>query len=132
MATDHDFVEYVHEQSGLGPALMHKKMFGEYGLYFDGRMALVAADNRLFLKPTEAGRALLPHVVEAPIFPGSKNWFAIDEWLDDNELLQKLIRVTAAELPLPKPKPVKKTSTKPAKPTLRKAVKKTPSGKAPS
>ncbi len=123
MATDRDFIEYVHEQSGLGAALTYRKMFGEYGLYFDGRMVLVAADNRLFLKPTEAGRALLPSVVEAPIYPGSKNWFVIDEWLDDRDLLQQLVRATATELPLPKPKAAKRTSRKTSKKIVKKAAK---------
>jgi TfoX/Sxy family transcriptional regulator of competence genes len=83
-------------------------MFGEYGIYFDGKIVAVAADNSLFLKPTEAGRALLPNVVEAPPYPEAKNWFQIDEYLDDTELLQRLIRVTADALPVPKPKAAKK------------------------
>lgn len=108
MSTDTDFIEYVHEQAGLGGELVSKKMFGEYGIYFDGKIVAVAADNSLFLKPTEAGRALLPNVVEAPPYPEAKNWFQIDEYLDDTELLQRLIRVTADALPVPKPKAAKK------------------------
>jgi TfoX/Sxy family transcriptional regulator of competence genes len=112
MATDNDFITYVHEQTGLAGALTSKKMFGEYGIYFDGKIIALAADNRFFLKPTAAGRALLPNVVEAPPYPGAKNWFVIDEYLDDTDLLQKLIRATAAELPAPKPKPAKKAAKK--------------------
>jgi TfoX/Sxy family transcriptional regulator of competence genes len=108
MSTDTDFIEYVHEQAGLGGSLTSKKMFGEYGIYFDGKIVAVAADNSLFLKPTDAGRALLPNVVEAPPYPEAKNWFQIDEYLDDTELLQRLIRVTADALPVPKPKAAKK------------------------
>ena len=36
MASDRDFVEYVANQAGLGGALTHKKMFGEYALYLNG------------------------------------------------------------------------------------------------
>jgi TfoX/Sxy family transcriptional regulator of competence genes len=108
MSTDTDFIEYVHEQAGLGGALTSKKMFGEYGIYFDGKIVAVAADNSLFLKPTDAGRVLLPNVVEAQPWPEAKAWFVLDEFLDDTELLQKLIRATADALPAPKPKPVKK------------------------
>lgn len=114
MATDRDFIEYVHEQAGLGGALAYRKMFGEYGIYFDGKIVALAADNRLFLKPTEAGRALLPTVVEAPPYPEAKNWLVIDEYIDDTELLQRLIRSTADALPAPKPKPAKKTAGKAA------------------
>ncbi len=128
MATDRNFIEYVHEQSGLGDALTFRKMFGEYGLYFDGRMPLVAADNRLFLKPTQAGRALVPRLVEEPFYPGSALWFVIDECIDDSDLLQRLIRATAAELPLPAPKSAKKSkkSRKATKKSEKIAAKKAP------
>lgn len=112
MATDRGFIEYVHEQAGLGDLLAYRKMFGEYGLYLDGKIVAVAADNRVFLKPTPAGRALLPTVVEAPPYPGAKNWLVIDEFLDDTDLLQRVLRATADELPAPKPKPAKKPADK--------------------
>ncbi len=108
MSTDTDFIAYVHEQAGLGDGLVSKKMFGEYGIYLDGRIVAVAADNSLFLKPTDAGRALLPNVVEAQPWPEAKSWFVLDEYLDDTELLQRLLRATADALPAPKAKPAKK------------------------
>jgi len=108
MSTDTDFIEYVHEQAGLGSRLASKKMFGEYGIYLDGKIVAVAADNSLFLKPTDAGRALLPNVVEAPPYPEAKNWFVLDEFLDDTELLQRLLQTTFDALPAPKIKTAKK------------------------
>ena len=108
MATDSDFIGYIHEQAGLEERLTHKRMFGEYGIYFDGKIVAVAADNSLFLKPTDAGRALLPNVVEAQPWPEAKSWFVLDEYLDDTELLQRLRRATADALPAPKAKPAKK------------------------
>ena len=117
MSTDTDFIAYVHEQAGFGVDLVSKKMFGEYGIYFDGRIVAVAADNSLFLKPTDAGRALLQNVVEAQPWPEAKPWLVLDEYLDDTELLQRLIRATADALPAPgasrqpkagNPKPAKK------------------------
>lgn len=101
MATDRSFIEYVLEQAGLPEALTYRKMFGEYGLYCDGKFVAVAADNTLFLKPTEAGRRLLPSVAEGRPYPGAKPWFVIDETLDDPDLLRRLLVATAAELPLP-------------------------------
>ena len=35
MATDADFIAYVHEQAGLRARLTHRRMFGEYALYVD-------------------------------------------------------------------------------------------------
>ncbi|KAF1710023.1 TfoX domain-containing protein [Pseudoxanthomonas kalamensis DSM 18571] len=104
MATDRDFVDYVHEQTGLGERLTYKRMFGEYALYLDGKVVAFACDNSLFLKPTTAGRSLLPRVTEGPPYPGAKMYLLLDEFLDDGELLQRLVEATAAELPAPKPK----------------------------
>jgi hypothetical protein len=51
---------------------------------------------------------LLPNVVEAQPWPEAKAWFVLDEFLDDTDLLQRLIRATADALPAPKPKAAKK------------------------
>ena len=104
MATDQSFVEHLQSQSGLGHGLSFKKMFGEYALYFQGKVVAFACDNQLYLKPTEQGRALIGKVSEHPPYPGGKLYFLIDEQLEDRDLLGKLFRVTADALPLPKPK----------------------------
>jgi TfoX/Sxy family transcriptional regulator of competence genes len=102
MATDPDFIEYVHAQSGLGEALSSKKMFGEYALYLDGKVVGLACDNQLFLKPTAAGRALLHEVIEQPPYPGAKPHYLLADALEDTDALQRLLRATADALPMPK------------------------------
>lgn len=125
MATDSDFIEYIHEQAGFGARLTHKKMFGEYSLYLDGKVVAFACDNSLLLKPTEAGRALLPTVTPGKPYPDAKDYYVLDEFLDDTELLQRVLQATADVLPQPKPKPAKGASGKAAKKTtLKKAPKK--------
>jgi TfoX/Sxy family transcriptional regulator of competence genes len=54
MSTDRDFIDYVAEQIGLGSRLSHRKMFGEYALYVDGKVVAFACDNSLFVKPSAA------------------------------------------------------------------------------
>jgi TfoX/Sxy family transcriptional regulator of competence genes len=81
-----------------------KKMFGEYGIYCDGTLVALACDNRLFVKPTEAGRAILRRVVEAPPYPGAKAAFVVEDGIDDPEYLAHLIRVTREALARPGPK----------------------------
>lgn len=115
MATDSDYIDYIHEQAGFGARLTHKKMFGEYSLYLDGKVVAFACDNSLLLKPTEAGRALLPQVTPGKPYPDAKDYYVLDEFLDDTELLQRVLQATADVLPLPKPKPAKKTGGKAAK-----------------
>ena len=85
-----------------------KKMFGEYGVYAQGKMFGVICDNRLFIKPTTAGRAYIGNVVEAPPYEGAKPSFLIDDQLEDARWLTRLVQLTVKELPEPKPKKPKK------------------------
>lgn len=103
MASKIEFVEYVCEQLSGGGEITYKKMFGEYGLYCDGKSVGVICDDQLFLKKTDAGAAILPDCPEAPPYPGAKPSLLIES-LDDRELMARLIRATWEELPFPKPK----------------------------
>jgi len=50
-----------------------KRMFGEYGLYCEGKLVALACDDQLFVKVTEAGRAWPGDAVElAPAYPSAK------------------------------------------------------------
>ncbi|MBO9674640.1 MAG: TfoX/Sxy family protein [Sphingobacteriaceae bacterium] len=104
MASDQKFVDFVIDQIGYPGQVTYKKMFGEYGLYFDQKLFALVCDNKLFLKPTLSGRAYITDVVEAPPYPGAKNQFLIEEQLEDRDWLKKLVSITVAELPEPKPK----------------------------
>jgi TfoX/Sxy family transcriptional regulator of competence genes len=104
MASDLDFVEYVVDQLAEDCKVTWRKMFGEYGLYSHGKIFALICDNRLYVKPTDRGRAYIGEVVEAPAYPGAKPSFLIEDQVDDRDWLSELVRVTAAELPDPKPK----------------------------
>jgi TfoX/Sxy family transcriptional regulator of competence genes len=109
VGTEASFVEYVCEQAGL-PGLASRKMFGEYALYYDGKVVALACDNQLFLKPTEAGRQLLERTAEGFPYPGAKAHWRLDDEIEQRELLRRLFVATADALPLPKPKPPKAAS----------------------
>ena len=79
-------------------------MFGEYGIYSDGKIFGLICDNKLFLKPTESGRKFIGDVVEAPAYKGAKPSFLIEDKLEDREWLSELIRISVKELPMPKAK----------------------------
>ena len=117
MASDIDTVTYIVDQSGLGSRLTSKRMFGEYALYLDTKVVAFVCDNRLYLKPTEAGRALLGTPTEAPAYPGSKNYFLLEEELESPPLLRAALETTGAAVPLPKPKP--KSKPKPRAPAAK-------------
>lgn len=106
MGTERSFVDYVTELAGLGSRLTHKKMFGEYALYLDGKVVAFACDNSLFIKPSKAVATLAPDLPQGPPYPGAKDYPIADELLDDPEALRRLLEETAALMPLPKPKKV--------------------------
>ena len=108
MASDQSFVDYVVDQFQDDCGVTYRKMFGEYGLYSNGKIFGVICDNRLFVKPTEGGRAFIRDVIEAPPYPGAKPSLLIEDRIDDSEWLSELVRITTRELPAPKPKKRKK------------------------
>lgn len=107
MASDKDFVEFVVDQIRNAGEISYRKMFGEYAVYCDGKVVALICDNHLFVKPTESGRAFIGDVVEAPPYQGAKLYFLIEDQLEDSEWISELIRISAAELPLPKPRKAK-------------------------
>lgn len=104
MASDQGTVDFILDQISEAGTVIAKKMFGEYAIYVDGKVAAMVCDNRLFVKPTAAGRAHIGDAVEGSPYPGAKPCFLIEDRIDDREWLSELIRVTAKELPEPKPK----------------------------
>ncbi|MDH5609225.1 MAG: TfoX/Sxy family protein [Cyclobacteriaceae bacterium] len=104
MASDQNFMEYVVGQIEHAGQITYLKMFGEYGLYSDGKIFAVVCDNTLFIKPTEKGKAFIRDVVEAPPYPGAKPSLLIGDKIEDREWLSELVRITVAELPEPKKK----------------------------
>jgi TfoX/Sxy family transcriptional regulator of competence genes len=104
MASDEEFVRYVAEQIEGAGAIRYRKMFGEYALYCNEKVVALICDNQLFVKPTESARTYIGNVVEAPPYQGAKNFFLIEDGLEDREWLGKVIHLTEQELPLPKPK----------------------------
>jgi len=104
MGSDQGYVDYVVDQIDASCDVTYKKMFGEYGLYSSGKLFGLVCDNRLFVKPTEGGRAHIGDVVEAPPYPGAKPSYLIGDELEDREWLSELVRITVRELPEAKPK----------------------------
>jgi TfoX/Sxy family transcriptional regulator of competence genes len=104
MATDPSFAAYVAEQgSGAGDVVV-RRMFGEYGVHVDGVFVALVCDDQCFLKPTDAVRAMLGAVDEAPPYPGAKPYLRLGAELEDRERFARLLAATAAALPPAKPK----------------------------
>lgn len=111
MASQQSCVDFILEQIAEAGVVSAKKMFGEYGIYCDGKIVALVCDDQLFVKPTTAGKEFMGTFVEGFPYPGAKPYLLIfgEKW-DDSEWLANLIKASASELPLPQKKPPKKKS----------------------
>lgn len=105
MATKKSTIDYLLEQLAEAGVVSARKMFGEYAIYCDGKVVALVCDDELYVKPTKVAKKIISNVHEAPPYPGAKPYYLIsgDQW-EDADWLTDLIRLSVAELPLPKPK----------------------------
>ena len=101
MASNADFVQYIVDQCSGAGEIVAKKMFGDYGIYCNGKIFGLICDDRFYLKPTEAGRALLRKEELRPPYDSAKDYFYIAD-VDNRDYLSSLVRETYKALPEPK------------------------------
>ncbi len=114
MPSQQSIVDFIASQMAAAGDVSARKMFGEYGIWCDGKSVALVCDDQLFVKPTLPGRAFVGEdCMEAPAYRGAKPSLVIDadRW-DDADWMARLIAVTAAALPLPKPKKAKPAQTR--------------------
>ncbi len=110
MATEQRTIDVLLELLAPVAGLSARKMFGEYALQCESKTVALVCDDQLFVKPTAGGRAFVGEPDEAPPYTGAKSSFRIDaESWDNSDWLCELLRITIAEVPMPKPKKPKKS-----------------------
>ena len=103
MASNADFVQFIADQCSGAGEIVTKKMFGDYGIYCNGKIFGLICDDRFYLKPTEAASTLLKKKELLPPYEGAKDYFYIAD-VDDRDYLSILVRETCKALPEPKKK----------------------------
>lgn len=101
MANNADFVQYITDQCSGAGEIVAKKMFGDYGVYCNGKIFGLVCDDCFYLKPTEAVRDLLLQVEMRPPYEGAKPYYYIAD-VNDRDYLVMLVRETCKHLPEPK------------------------------
>jgi TfoX/Sxy family transcriptional regulator of competence genes len=101
---ENSFVQFVVDQIQDAGSVSCKSMFGGYAIYCNGKVVALICDDQFFVKPTVSGRKMIGKANEKPPYPGAKPYFLIEDKIEDSEWIGELIRVTAEELPEPKPK----------------------------
>lgn len=97
MASNPDLVQYIVDQCSGAGEVKARKMFGDYGIYCNGKIFGLICDNGLYIKPTDTGRQLLRTEELRPPYPGAKPYFYIDD-VDDRDYLSALVKTTCAAL----------------------------------
>lgn len=103
MASNADFVQYIIDQCSGAGEVTAKKMFGDYGIYCNGKIFGLICDDKLYIKPTDDGRQLLGTIEMRPPYEGAKDYFYIAD-VDDHAFLARLVQQTYKSLPEPKPR----------------------------
>ena len=96
MASSMSYVEFVMEQLAGAGTITFRRMFGEYGLYCDGKYFACVCNDRLLVKITAPGEALLPDCPRGVPYEGGGEMLLPD--VEDRETLMELARVTCAEI----------------------------------
>jgi TfoX/Sxy family transcriptional regulator of competence genes len=84
--------------------ISYKFMFGGYALYCEEKVVALLCNEKLFIKPTEAGKSFVSDFIEDMPYEGAKPYILIEDKIDDKSWLGKLVAITAKELPAPKAK----------------------------
>lgn len=119
MANSADYIEYLIEQMAELGFIEAKRMFGGHGIYCDGRMFGLVADDTLFLKVDAQNRALFEAEELEPFRFEKKDgevavmsyWEAPGAALDDQDILLEWARYgveAALRAPVKPKKPRKK------------------------
>ena len=106
MSTRPETLDFLLDQIGALPAVRTRRMFGEYCVYLHEKPTAFVCDDQLFVKITDAGRAVLGQ----PVLGAPYHWvqtphylLSADRW-DDRDALHAAVMATAGALPCPKPR----------------------------
>lgn len=103
MPSSKEYLDFILEQlSGL-EEISHKKMMGEYIIYYKEKIIGGIYDDRFLVKPTKSAIELMLDATYEIPYEGAKEMLLVDN-VDSKDFLAKLFNAMYDELPLPKKK----------------------------
>ena len=100
MSSTNQYLEFVLDLLGELDDVAHRKMMGEYVLYYRGKVIGGIYDDRFLLKVTPASERLLPDAPRAPPYEGAKEMLLVE--VEDRGTLHDVVDAMWEELPAPK------------------------------
>ncbi|TAH31665.1 TfoX family protein [Candidatus Saccharibacteria bacterium] len=99
MSTRQDTVDFILENLAALD-VSARKMFGEYALYCEGKVAAFVCDDTLFVKILPENSELAQGLETGQAYPGSKPYYVVPgDRIEDPRWLQELIQITARAVP---------------------------------
>jgi TfoX N-terminal domain. len=74
-------------------------MFGEYMVYVRDKPLFIVCDDTVYVKELDCIQPLMEHAEKGFPYEGAKECYVVD--IDDTELLEKLVPVLEAHIPVP-------------------------------
>ena len=102
MSSTNQYLEFVLDLLGELDNVAHRKMMGEYVLYYRGKVIGGIYDDRFLLKVTPASERLLPDAPRATPYEGGKEMLLVE--IEDRDTLHDVVDAMWEELPAPKKK----------------------------
>ena len=100
MSCSTQYLEFVLDLLGELDNVAHRKMMGEYVLYYRGKIFGGIYDDRFLLKVTPASERLLPDAPRAIPYEGAKEMLLVE--IEDRDALYDVVDAMWEELPAPK------------------------------
>ena len=102
MSSSNQYLDFVLDLLGELDDVAHRKMMGEYVLYYRGKVIGGIYDDRFLLKVTPASERLLPDAPRAIPYEGAKEMLLVE--VEDRDALRDVVSAMWEELPAPKKK----------------------------
>ena len=100
MSSTNQYLEFVLDLLGELDNVAHRKMMGEYVLYYRGKVIGGIYDDRFLLKVTPASERLLPDAPRAIPYEGAKEMLLVE--VEDRDAMGDVVDAMWEELPAPK------------------------------
>lgn len=100
MSSTEQYLDFVLNLLGELEDVAHRKMMGEYVLYYRGKVIGGIYDDRFLLKVTTASSRLLPEAPRAIPYEGAKEMLLVE--VEDRDVLRDVVNAMWEELPAPK------------------------------
>lgn len=101
MASSRAYLDYVLDCLRACSGITHRKMMGEYLLYYNGKLFGGVYDDRFLVKIVPASEEMLPDAPRQVPYEGAKEMLLIEE-IDDADFMKELIDAMEPQLSAPK------------------------------